>query len=615
MEITPTPEKTKLPSDINGQPLKAFITWTGVTLNDPSVNAVSLVAAYVQEVAKLACGECSLGYNGMRLLRGALDCLCAGQGSEDDLGLLSSLSGAIHTNAACDFCRQAAKPVMDSISCFETAYKEAVSQHAPFAKIDYQKNVTAPCIEACPLHQDIPGYIELTRHHRYNDALEVIRRTNCLPGMLGRTCVAFCEKNCTRGKIDQPLAIRSLKRVSADYGFTRFARESENKRDKVAVIGCGPAGITAADYLARRGYQVYLIDEQNEPGGMTAVGIPSYRLPRRVIQSEFDLIKSADVQFKPGTSVAHVEDLMMNVKAVLVASGAHQSKDAGIAGWSVDCQGCLEGVKYLSMANTGKDAPPAAKVIVIGGGNTAIDCARTAVRLGAKEVTVVYRRSRTEMPAHADEVEAAEKEGVKFHFLALPVRLIVENNKVVGTECQRMELGEPDASGRRRPVPLAGSEFVIQSDLVLTAIGEQPSLAFLPKDKVTLTEWGSIKADEVGHTSLPWLFAAGDCATGPATIVEAMAGAKRAARSLDKYVSKSKELDVKPLSEVFHELGMERRRFGAIPTTKARLRPREIQIEERVSTFDEVEQCFTPEAASKEASRCLRCYRIMVAVT
>ena len=273
MEITQTPVKMALPADINGQPLKAFITWMGLTINDPAINVVSLVATYMREVIKLSCGECSMGYNGTRLLSASLERLCAGDGGEDDLALLSRLPAGIHANAACDFCRQAVKPVIDSLAQFANAFKESATSHAPFPKTEYQMNVTAPCMEACPLHQDIPGYIELTRHHRYNDALGVIRQTNCLPGVLGRTCVAFCEKNCTRGKIDQPVAIRSLKRVSADYGFTRHPRESENKKDKVAVIGCGPAGIVATDYLARRGYQVYLIDEQTEPGGMTAAGI------------------------------------------------------------------------------------------------------------------------------------------------------------------------------------------------------------------------------------------------------------------------------------------------------------------------------------------------------
>lgn len=611
----PASEKVALPTSLNGRRVRAFVTWTGFELSDHTLNAVSVAAAYMQEVVKLACGECSLGYNGVRLINGALGRLTAGQGSESDIELITILSEGIQANAACDFCRQAVKPITDSISRYGAAYKDAVREKAPLPKVDYIKNITAPCMEACPINQDVPGYIELTRNRRYNEALEVIRRTNCLPGTLGRTCVAFCEKNCVRGDIDQPLAIRALKRISADFGLTKIARENENKKEKVAVVGSGPAGLAATEYLTRRGYEVYLIDEQDGPGGMTAVGIPSYRLPRRVINGEFDIIKSAGVHYKSGTRVNHAGDLMMNVKAVLVATGAHQSKDAGIEGWSQDCQGCLEGVKYLRLANSGKDSPPAERVIVVGGGNTAIDCARTAMRLGAKEVTVVYRRSRTEMPARADEVEAAEKEGVKFHFLALPLKLIVDNGRVTGAECQRMELGEPDSSGRRRPVPVVGSEFVIPAELVLTAIGEQPELTFLPKEKMELTDWGSIKADDEGRTSLPWLFAAGDCATGPATIVEAMAGAKRAARSLDRYVGKNKETDEKPLGELLHELGLSRQRFGATPSARTRQHPREIQLKERTSTFDEVEQCFTTEAASKEASRCLRCYRIMVAVT
>jgi hypothetical protein len=350
---TQTPEKINLPEGVN---FKAFITWKGLEVSDTSVNVVSLVRAYMNEVSMLACGECGMGYNGVRVMCGVLDRLAEGQGSDGDIDFLTGLADGIHNNAACDFCRQAVKPVMDSIAYHEAAYKAAVSGKTALPKVDYIKNVTAPCIEACPLHQDIPGYLELTRQRRYNEALEVIRRTNCLPGVLGRACVAFCEKNCVRNDIDQPLSIRALKRVPADFGLTRKAPEAESHKEKVAVVGCGPAGLAAADYLGRKGYQVYLVDEQPEVGGMAVVGIPPYRLPRRVINGEADLIKAAGVHFKMDTRVCHIEDLMMNVKAVLVASGAHQSKDAGIAGWSQDIQGCLEGVKYLRLVNSGKEA-------------------------------------------------------------------------------------------------------------------------------------------------------------------------------------------------------------------------------------------------------------------
>jgi formate dehydrogenase beta subunit len=605
-----------LPSQLDGHDIKAYISWNALIIKDNAVNVVSLVAAYMQEAAKLACGECGMGYNGVRLIADILDRLTQGQGSAADLELLQSLAAGVHENARCDFCRQAVKPVLDSLTTYNPAYQDAIRSQAALAKIDYITKVSSPCMEACPIHQDIPGYIELTRHRRYNEALELIRHTNCLPGTLGRTCVALCEKNCVRLDIDSPLAIRALKRVPADSGLTRQSKKDKgSKKDKVAIVGAGPAGLAAAERLAFRGYQVLVIDERAEVGGMATAGIPSYRLPRRVMHSEVDVIKAGGAQFMFSTRVPHAEDLMHNFKAVLVAAGAHQSKDAGIDNWNKDYEGLAEGGRFLREVNAGQTVAPKARVLVVGGGNTAIDCARTAVRLGSREVTVVYRRSRHEMPARAEEIEAAEKEGVKFHFLALPLRIIAEAGKVTGAECQRMELGEPDASGRRRPVAIPGSEFTLLADQVLTAIGEGSDLSFLPNGKVELTAWGSIKTDEYGRTNIPWLFAAGDCVSGPASIVEALAAGKRAADSLDRYLSKDKSpRSDETVNNALHQVALSRKRWGPKPVLAARQHPRELLVEDRVKCFDEVELCFAPDTASAEAGRCLRCYHVMLMV-
>ena len=233
MNPTQAPEKMVLPASIDGQQVKAFISWLGLQLNDSSVNVVSLVRAYMNEVAGLACGECGMGYNGVRVICGVLERLTAGKGSEGDIDFLTSLASGIHENAACDFCRQAVKPVMDSLAFHEGAYKEAVRGQTALPPVEYAKNITAPCMEACPIHQDVPGYLELIEHRRYDAALEVIRRVNCMPGILSRSCVAFCEKNCVRGDIDQSLAIRALKRVPADFGLTRTAFEKETKKERV----------------------------------------------------------------------------------------------------------------------------------------------------------------------------------------------------------------------------------------------------------------------------------------------------------------------------------------------------------------------------------------------
>jgi formate dehydrogenase beta subunit len=597
--------------------VKAFISWNGLIIADETINVVALVNAYMQEVTRLACGECTMGYQGTRLIAEILQRLVKGNGQEEDLKMLQILAIGIQQNVRCDFCSEAMKPVIDSLKHYHTAFTNLIKNHEQLTQLDYITKITSPCTEACPVHQDIPGYIELVRNRRYTEALQVIHQTNCLPGVTGRTCVAFCEKNCVRSDTDKSLAIRALKRVPADIGIIKSAAPVKLvKRDKVAIIGAGPAGLSAARYLAQKGYRVTVFDEQPMAGGMVFAGIPEYRLPRKILSNETNAIQALGVEFKLNTRIKYLEDLTYSFKAVLAASGAHLSKDGGIKNWNKEYTGLMEGVKFLREINSGIKATSAEKVIIVGGGNTAIDCARTAMRLGSKDVTVVYRRSRNEMPARSDEVEAAEHEGIKFFFLALPVRIIAESSKVTGTECLRMELGEPDASGRRKPVMIKGSEFILPADLVLTAIGEAPEISFLPLGKVDMTSWNSIKVDADGRTSIPWLFAAGDCTSGPASIVEAMASGKRVAENIDLYLTKNKspKPEGEAVDKLLHDIAMSRKRHGTKPAFEERQHPQELLLEDRKSGFSEVEQCFNMQTASREAKRCLRCYRIMLMV-
>jgi len=612
-----TAEEIGLSLAYDHREVQALISWNGLVVADASINVVTLAGAYMREVAKLSCGECSTGYNSTRLISEALERLVNGQGRAGDIALIQDLATGVRQNAKCDFCAQAVKPILDSLSAYAAEFKAANESHPAFTQLDYITKVSAPCMEACPIHQDIPGYVELVRNRRYNEALEVIQQTNCLPGITGRACVAFCESNCVRGNIDQPISIRALKRVPADVGISKPVQPPKNgKKDRVGVIGAGPAGLAAARQLALMGYRVTVFDERPAAGGMMDAGIPAYRLPRRIIEAETAPLKALGVEFKFNTRVKFLEDMTYQYKATIVASGAHLSKDGGIANWNKDLDGLMEGVKFLNQVNSGQALPARARVLVVGGGNTAIDCARAALRQGSKEVTIIYRRSRTEMPAHAEEIEAAEKEGVKLLFLALPVKIMAENNKVSGAECQRMELGEPDSSGRRRPVPVKGSEFIVPADLVLTAIGESPELSFLTESKVELTSWGSIKTDEDGRTNIRWLFAAGDCASGPASIVEAMSAGKRAALSVDRYLAKSKtpESESQIIDRLLHETALSQKRSGTRPAPAARRHPRTLLVEDRLAGFDEVEKCFDMKTAAAEADRCLRCYRVIVMV-
>jgi formate dehydrogenase beta subunit len=610
----------KVPLAFADKEVAAFMSWDGLVIADKSVNVVALATAYMDEASKLACGECSMGYKGTHVISDTLSRIANGQGKSEDVDFLVELADSIQKNVKCDFCANAVIPLRDALKNFRAAFDTAASSKEALPKLEYIKKITAPCQEACPIHQDIPGYLELIRNRRNTEALEVIRRTNCLPRVTGRTCVAFCEKNCVRKDIDTSLSIRALKRVPADLGIIKpLTSDKTSKKDKVAIVGAGPAGLSAAQYLSRTGYQVYVFDDQMTQGGMTFSGIPAYRLPRNVLAEEVDVIAAQGAQVRLNTRIRHIEELRGKYKAVLVATGAHQSRDNGFDNWNKDYDGLMEGVEFLRNVSAGAAGAPRQKVLVVGGGNTAIDCARTALRIGCKEVTVMYRRSRHEMPARDEEVKAAVEEGVKFQFLAVPVKIQSQNSKVVGADCIRMELGDPDASGRRKPVPLKNSEFVFAADMVVTAIGETADLSFLPQGKqgkVDVTAWNSIKADENGITNIPWLFAAGDCSSGPASVVEAMASGQKAAESLDIYLSKNKlaRPETESVDRAFHEVGLSRNRRGPKPAAEARSYPHEMNAEDRAKNFEEVEECFNVQVAAREADRCLRCYRVMLIV-
>jgi len=608
----------------DGHRVRAFMSWKGLVVADDKVNIVDMAHSYLKEVEKLSCGECTVGYIGVKVMVSILDRILAGKGEEGDISLLQRLGTGIKQNAKCDFCALAVKPVLDTINHYAGEYNKLIAGKRAVAKSVYITRVTAPCMEACPAHQDVPGYIELIRNRRYMEALGLIRKTNCLPGVTGRACVAFCEASCVRSDIDSPIAIRALKRVPADYELASglepgFERRGNGKK-KVAVIGAGPAGLAASYNLALMGYKVTIYDEQSSVGGMALVGIPSYRLPRDILSREAGIIEKLGVEVKLNTRVGRditLEGLASEgFEAMFIATGAHLSREFEIDNWKEGYKGLADGVEFLRDVNLGKRVEPRDKVIIVGGGNVAIDCARTCIRLGFKDVTIVYRRSRAEMPGRKEEVEEAEREGVKIHFLAVPVRVLNEGDRVVGAECIRMELGEPDDSGRRRPVPVEGSEFVLPADMIISAIGEKPDLSFLTdRDQVKITQMGTIEvAPSTYQTRRAGVFSGGDCVTGPATLIEAIAAGNRAAKSIDQYLSSGKAAPAEEdlIESLTHDVALSRQRDGGIVAKRQRNSPEQLTIPDRMLNFNEVEQCFTLEAAASEAERCLRCYRVML---
>ena len=415
-----------------------------------------------------------------------------------------------------------------------------------------------PCIEGCPVEIDIPAFIGLIKEGDFAGAARKLTETNALPAVCGRVCPQEdqCEKLCVLGRKDQPVSIGYLERFAADW--EREHPEGKEtappppKGKKIAVIGAGPAGLTAAADLARMGYRVTLLEALHLPGGVLVYGIPEFRLPKEIVAREVENVEELGVELKldqvVGKTITLEELLQEGFGAIFIGTGAGLPRFMGIAGENLN--GIYSANEYLTRSNLMKaylfpkyDTPiiRGKKACVIGGGNVAMDSARTALRLGAKETVVVYRRTRKEMPARLDEIVHAEEEGVKFKLLTLPVRYLSdENGWVTGMECLKMELGEPDESGRRRPIPLESSEFTIACDLVVVAIGNDPN-PLLPRATpgLKLGRKGVIEVDsETGQTSLPGIFAGGDITTGAATVIEAMGAGKKAARGIDAYLKK-----------------------------------------------------------------------------
>ncbi len=479
-----------------------------------------------------------------------------------------------------------------------------------------------PCRETCPIGQEAAGYIALIAQRKFAEAARLIRQQNPLPIVCGRVCYHPCETECNRQFVEEPLAIKNLKRFVIDWEMRNDGPqppEIEKRRpEKVAIIGSGPSGLTCAHDLALKGYNPVIFEKLPVAGGMLAAGIPEYRLPRKLLNYEVDFIKKMGVTIKTGTALG--KDISLNAllkqgyQAVYIATGAHKSLKMKIPGEEA-FEGVYHGVDYLRNINLGKPQPTGKKVAIVGGGNTAIDAARTALRCGAKEVTILYRRTRKEMPAEEYEIQAAEEEGVKIQYLIAPVEVLGKSGKVAALKCIKMELGEPDSSGRRRPIPVEGSEHELAFDMTIIAVSQSPEIDFVsPKDSLELTKWNTIQANpETLETSIKGVFAGGDAVHGPATVIAAMSDGKRAAEAIDKYLNGETLKDfLSPRPRTLPGRDANCRPHRYAPRFKetpriSRTKMPERDPEVRKNDFEEVELGFSEEEALQEASRCLKC--------
>ena len=473
-----------------------------------------------------------------------------------------------------------------------------------------QKADKAPCRLACPAGLNVQGYVQMVKEGKYKEALEIIMEDLPLPGVLGRICPHGCEEACRRCEKDEPLAIRDLKRLAADRCDPRQIKIEclPPRAERVAIVGSGPAGLSAAFHLARKGVRSTIFEALPQAGGMLRVGIPEHRLPRNILDQEIELITNLGVEIKTNTPLGpdlSVVDLFKKgYKAVYLAMGAHKGIELGIPGEKA--KGVRQGVDFLRELNLTGKTKVGKRVAIIGGGNVAIDVARSAVRLGAAEVNIIYRRTRAEMPAWEEERVAAEAEGVAITYLSAPQEVLTDDGRIVGLRCIRMELGEPDSSGRRRPIPIPGSEYEIPADQLIPAIGQIPDLSALEDVAgVSFSRWGTAEADTITYaTGREGVFAGGDLQTGPWIAIGAVAAGREAAESIVRY------LDGHDMAEGRKPASNEHPVYRPIPEDEPR-KNREpmsvLPVNERQGNFKEVELGYEETAGREEASRCLNC--------
>jgi len=594
----------------------------GMIVMDQDTCMVDVARYFLDFLQEESCGQCNPCREGIRVMLEILTDICEGNGKEGDIELLEELGAMVQKFSLCGLGTSAPNPVLTTILYFRDEYETHIKDKkcpAGVCKELFHYEIDPetcnacqpPCKMACPTGVDAHGYVNLIEDDKYQEAVELIREELPFPGILGRVCTHPCEASCHRADVDEAIAICELKRFAADQVDIGSlpVPEIEYRDEKVAIIGSGPAGLSCAHFLALEGYRSTVFEALPVTGGMLRTGIPSYRLPRDVLDAEIAAVERLGVEIKVNSPIDRdfgIDKLLQHgYKAVFIGVGAHQGLKLRIPGEDKyptvkDC------VLFLREINMGQEKALKGNVITIGGGYSAIDCARTALRVGANESHIVYRRTRNEMLADDHEIAQAIEEGVQIHFLVAPLAIEGEDGKLKGLKCIRTHLTEPDSTGRRKPVPVEGSEFFIECDHIVPAIGQEPDLSFVDESSgVEVSKWNLLEINPASMmTSREGVFAGGDAVTGPATVVEAVEAGKTAAHYITAYLKGEKlpseweddGIRIDDWSKVVETVPAARR--ASTPTSDP---------SKRRSNFKEVNLAFSEEEAKRETQRCLNC--------
>jgi NADH-quinone oxidoreductase subunit F len=592
------------------QELGAIMGSGGLIVMDDDTCMVDMSRFFLDFVQDESCGKCVPCRVGTKRMLEIVDRICEGRGEEGDVEKLIALGEQIKDASLCGLGQTAPNPVLSAIRHFRDEFDMHIREKKCPAGV-CASLTRAPCMSACPAGVYIPGFVSLVGEKRYTEALRVHRDRNPFASVCARVCFHTCEDKCRRCNLDSPVAIRGIKRFMVEQETTiqipEMRYNEENAKKKIAIVGGGPAGLTCAYFLARLGYRPTVFEAEARPGGMLVQTIPAYRMPREEIAREIRMIEhmGVDIQCEKrlGKDFTLASLKQEGYEAAFIGVGAPKGAKLGIA--NEDAEGVADAIEFLREYNLRGNVEVGRKVAIIGGGNAAIDAARTAVRLGAEQVTVLYRRTREQMPAYTEEIREAETEGVILKTLVAPQEIVVENGKVAGVRCDHQWLGDFDRSGRRRPSSKEGEEsFVEACDQVIGAIGQSLDLNDIASDVNLKTHpWGYIWSDTItGQTSEEWLFTGGDATDGPSSIADAIGSGERAAVGIDKYLTGEEHAFWREPFQVDTDFDPD-----AAPTVDDRAEMELIDVEKRRNNFSEVELAFQEHVAVREARRCLRC--------